>query len=113
MRPEGNLHVKGSLYNPGLVYDANFNDYLGYVCDVAPEAISPATCARLEADGYATSAENLNLAFIGVSDVTGFATITRTITNVSQQEADVACRHRRPGRVHRHRDAGRAPSRPR
>ena len=85
VRPAGNLHQKGSLYNPGLVYDAGFNDYLGYVCDVAPEAISPATCARLEADGYATSAENLNLASIGVSDVTGFATITRTITNVAHK----------------------------
>ncbi|HEY5875793.1 MAG TPA: S8 family peptidase, partial [Ilumatobacteraceae bacterium] len=85
VRPGGNAGQKGTLYNPGLIYDAGINDYLGYVCDVAPDAISPATCARLEADGYATSAENLNLASIGVADVTGFATITRTITNVASK----------------------------
>ena len=83
VRPGGNVRTKGTLFNPGLVYDAGLNDYLGYVCDVAPDAISQATCDRLEADGYATSAENLNLASIGVADVTGFATITRTITNVA------------------------------
>ncbi|MGD9705074.1 MAG: S8 family serine peptidase [Acidimicrobiia bacterium] len=93
VRPGGDIRKKGTLFNPGLVYDAGFNDYLGYVCEAAPEAISPTTCANLEAGGYPITAENLNLASIGVSDVTGSATITRTITNVSDKkvkwEADI------------------------
>ena len=38
---------KGSAFKPGLVYDAGFNDYLGFLCDEGREAFGnpDATCA--------------------------------------------------------------------
>jgi fibronectin type III domain protein/subtilase family protein len=83
--PGGNISKAGSLYNPGLVYDAGFNDYLGYICEADRSVFSnpEATCAGLASAGVATTAENLNLASIGISDVAGTATVTRRVTNVT------------------------------
>lgn len=83
--PGGNLRTKGSLYNPGLVYDAVFDDYAGYLCEAAPDLVDAAYCDDLAAFGIPTTAENLNVASIGISDVTGPTTIVRTVTNVSKQ----------------------------
>lgn len=83
--PGGNTRTKGSPYNPGLVYDAGFDDYAGYLCEAAPDLVDAAYCDDLAAFGIPTTAEGLNLASIGVSDVTGPTTITRTVTNVSGQ----------------------------
>ncbi len=38
--PSGAAAAPGSIFNPGLVYDAGFNDYLGFLCDAAPEIFS-------------------------------------------------------------------------
>ncbi|HEY8474272.1 MAG TPA: S8 family serine peptidase [Natronosporangium sp.] len=76
-----------SVFNPGLVYDAGFNDYLGFLCEAAPAAFADpsATCAALAAAGIPTTAENLNYPSIGVSDVAGTVTVQRTITNVADR----------------------------
>lgn len=83
--PGGKVSAAGSLYNPGLVYDAGFADYLGYLCEADRSVFAnpDVTCGNLEAAGVPTTAENLNLASIGVSDITGTATVTRTVTNVT------------------------------
>ena len=70
--PGGNR--KGSAFNPGLVYDAGFIEYLGFLCDAAPEVFvdPPATCAAWSAGGYSHSRpSNLNYPSIGVSSVPG------------------------------------------
>jgi subtilisin family serine protease len=74
-----------SVFNPGLVYNAGFNEYLGYLCEAAPAVLSPTTCPALEAAGIPTTAEGLNYPSIGVSDVAGVAQVTRTITNVADK----------------------------
>jgi subtilisin family serine protease len=76
-----------SVFNPGLVYNAGFNDYLGFLCEAAPQVFAnpAATCAALAAAGIPTTAENLNYASIGVSDVAGIAEVQRTITNVTDE----------------------------
>ena len=33
----GKPHQRGSLFQPGLVYQAGFDEYLGFLCDTAPE----------------------------------------------------------------------------
>ncbi len=85
IKPGGNVNRKGGLFSPGLVYDAGFDDYLGYLCEADPSVFGDpaATCAALAAEGVPTTAENLNLASIGVQDVVGAATVTRRVTNTT------------------------------
>jgi hypothetical protein len=82
---------KGTAFQPGLVYDAGFNDYLGFLCAEGREAFSnPAkTCAGLAAAGIPTTAANLNYASIGIEAVPGEQTVTRTVTNVSAKKISV------------------------
>lgn len=81
----GRTDRRGSAFQPGLVYDAGFNEYLGFLCDAEPEIfLNPTgTCAALEAQGVPTEAINLNLASIGVSQLAGEQTIERTVTSVA------------------------------
>ncbi len=76
---------RGSAFRPGLVYDAGFNDYLGFLCAEGREAFGnpDATCASLAAAGIPTVAADLNYASIGAEAVPGTTTVTRTVTNVS------------------------------
>ncbi|MCB0106502.1 MAG: S8 family serine peptidase, partial [Caldilineaceae bacterium] len=82
---------KGSLFQPGLAYDAGFNDYLGFLCDAGPDIFSnpAATCAALAAAGIPTEAINLNLPSIGVSAIPGKISVFRTVTNVQPYGATV------------------------
>ncbi|HEY6634930.1 MAG TPA: S8 family serine peptidase, partial [Acidimicrobiia bacterium] len=77
----------GSAFNPGLIYEAGFDEYLGFLCDAAPEAFGnpTATCAGLDAAGIPTDASDLNLASIGVGELAGSQTITRTVTSVASR----------------------------
>ncbi len=75
----------GSAFQPGLVYDADFLDYLGFLCDAFPELVSPSTCGLLDAIGVPTEAVNLNYPSIGISALAGSQTITRTVTSVAAE----------------------------
>ena len=79
----------GTPFDPGLVYDAGFLDYLGFLCDAGPEVFAnpAATCASLAGGGVPTTAENLNYPSIGAADVPGSQTVTRTVTNVGSRTA--------------------------
>lgn len=86
IRPGGQW-TKGSITEPGLVYDAGFLDYLGFMCDVFPAALSnpAATCPSLAAAGIPIKAINLNYPSIGISQVPGQKTVTRTVTSVAKE----------------------------
>lgn len=83
----GSPNHKGSMFQPGLVYDAGFNDYLGFLCDAAPEVFSNpvGTCGLLDSLGIPTDASDLNLASIGVDGIPGSQTVTRTVTSVAAE----------------------------
>ena len=83
--PGGNN--RGSAFNPGLVYDAGFNEYLGFLCDAEPTVFADpaALCGGLEDAGIPTDASDLNLASIGVGDLAGSQTVTRTVTSVADR----------------------------
>jgi subtilisin family serine protease len=83
--PSGPTSAPNSMFNPGIVYDAGFLDYLGFLCDAAPEVFAnpAATCGFLDSNGIPTSTENLNYPSIGASEVPGTLTVQRTVTNVS------------------------------
>lgn len=81
----GGGHITPNLAaDPGLVYDAGFFDYLAFLCEAAPEVFADpeATCSFLESLGFSTDPSNLNLASIGVAELAGSQTVTRTVTNV-------------------------------
>ena len=75
----------GSMFNPGLVYDAGFDQYLGFMCEANPGIFTnpTASCAARVARGVPTTAQNLNYPSIAVQDVAGVETITRTVTSVA------------------------------
>ena len=87
----GSPVLAGSSFQPGLVYDAGFNEYLGFLCDAAPEAFADpdATCATLDSLGIPTDASDLNLASIAVAELAGSQTITRTVTSVARSSGYV------------------------
>jgi subtilisin family serine protease len=74
-----------SAFSPGLVYDAGFSHYLGFLCSAAPEIfVDPeSTCASLEEQGIPLDPSDLNLASLGVGHLAGSQTVVRTVTNVS------------------------------
>ena len=83
----GKVKDKGSAFNPGLVYDAGFNDYLAFMCSAAPEIFAnpTATCASLVNAGFSTDPSDLNYPSIGIADLAGTQTITRTVTSVADK----------------------------
>jgi hypothetical protein len=73
------------MFDPGLVYDAGFIDYLEFLCEAAPQvfANAEATCTALANAGFATTATDLNYPSIGVAELAGSQTVTRTVTSVA------------------------------
>ena len=88
VRP-GKPGSRGSSFQPGLVYDAGFNDYLGFLCDTDRSVFSnpDRTCGNLAAAGVPTKAVDLNLPSIGDSQLAGTATVTRTVTSVATESS--------------------------
>ncbi|KAB7744746.1 S8 family serine peptidase [Nostocoides sp. F2B08] len=87
----GQPSKRGSIFDPGIAFDAGFNEYLAYACGPYPFIFSnpAATCASLEAAGFSTDPSNLNIASIGIAEVAGTRTVERTITNVSTRRLDL------------------------
>ncbi len=87
MADPGRAVQKGSMFQPGLVYDAGLFDYYGFLCDVSPSLFAnpTGTCNAVAALGYATEAHDLNYPSIGASEVPGAITVTRTVTSVAQE----------------------------
>ncbi len=83
----GRVKQRGSSFNPGLVYDAEFLDYLGFFCDAAPDVLSDAssTCAALESIGVPTDASDLNYPSVSIGELAGSQTIVRTVTSVANR----------------------------
>ena len=75
----------GSIFDPGLVYDAGINDYVAFICGADPSVIAQPvkTCARLVAGGFSTDASDLNQPSIAVAELAGSQTVTRTVTSVA------------------------------
>jgi len=74
---------KGSISQPGLVYDAGLFEYAAYTCGEDFGVFTPGSCAFLESIGVPSDPSDLNLPSIAVADLAGSQTIQRTVTSVS------------------------------
>jgi subtilisin family serine protease len=87
----GSGHVRpgstgaGSIFDPGLVYDAGIADYLAFLCGSDPSVFADpeGTCSALEAGGFSTDPRDLNQPAIGIAELAGTETVTRTVTSVA------------------------------
>ena len=76
--------------DPGLVYSANYNDYLAFLCGIGNESYVATTgsdCATLITAGFSTDPSQLNIASIGIAELAAPESITRTVTNVTQTDS--------------------------
>ncbi|KAJ4963663.1 hypothetical protein NE237_023602 [Protea cynaroides] len=85
----GHVHPKAAL-DPGLIFDAGFQDYVRFLCStpgVDPREIRGYTSTSCNSSsGYPS---DLNTPSITVSHLVGTHTITRTVTNVAEEETYV------------------------
>ncbi len=73
--------VPGDAFDPGLAYDADIFDYVRFTCgsETQPQIFSAGTCAFFGS----IDSSDLNLPSIGIGELVGSQTITRTVTSVS------------------------------
>ena len=106
---QGAGHVRpNSAADPGLVFNAGWNDWLAFLCG-GSTAVSAATCSALVGMGYSTDLSNYNGASIAIGDLAGVQTVTRKVTNVGATAATYTAsftgtcrrqRRRQPGVAH-------------
>jgi len=76
--------------DPGLVYSANYNDYLAFLCGIGNESYVASTgtdCDTLIDTGFNTDPSQLNIASIGIAELSATESITRTVTNTTDFES--------------------------
>jgi subtilisin family serine protease len=81
----GGQWTKGSMAEPGLAYDAGLFEYAAYTCGEEFGVFSAGSCAFLESIGVPSEAYNLNYPSIGIADLPGSLTVTRTVTSVAKE----------------------------
>lgn len=76
--------------NPGLSYDAGFLDYVAALCGEPNQAglVSQGTCDLLESFGFSLDPSDLNLPSIGIAELVGSQTVTRTVTSVANNKGN-------------------------
>ena len=77
--------VPNDALQPGLVYDVSDDEYDAFACGVASPAVSPAHCADLAVAGHSFFARDLNQPAISISRLASQETVTRRVTNVSDE----------------------------
>jgi subtilisin family serine protease len=79
--------VPNAAVDPGLVYDASDDELDAFACGIEAPTVSTARCEELEAAGLSFEARQLNLPSITMSRLASSQSVTRRVTNVSD-EAD-------------------------
>ena len=73
--------VPNSAFDPGLVYDAGWLDWLAFLCETST-AVGAGTCNALASMGYSLDPSDLNYPSISIGALPGSQTVERTVTNV-------------------------------
>jgi subtilisin family serine protease len=80
--------VPNAAFDPGLAYDAGLFDYAAFTCGNNAPIFSPGSCAFLASLGYSFDGSDLNYASIGIGTLAGSQTVTRTVTNVANNQGN-------------------------
>jgi hypothetical protein len=77
-----------SAVDPGLIYDATYNDYYAFLCgagdaDFVESDYFAGACSALEDAGFPLDASDLNIASIAIEALAETQTIRRFVNNVS------------------------------
>ncbi len=84
----GGVSTKGSVLEPGLAYDAGLFEYAAYTCGANLGVFAAGACAFLDSLGIPSDPSDLNLASIGVAELVGTETVTRTVTSVTRERGN-------------------------
>jgi hypothetical protein len=82
----GGQAIKGSAFEPGLVYDAGLFEYAAFTCGMDWGVFTPGSCVFLESIGVPMEPYNLNVPSIGVGELPGSVTVQRTVTSVAKEK---------------------------
>jgi subtilisin family serine protease len=84
---QGAGHVQpNKAMDPGLVYNAGWNDWLAFLCGTTT-AVGAGTCSALHSLGYSLDPSDLNVPSIAIGEMAGTQTVTRKVTNVGSGQA--------------------------
>jgi hypothetical protein len=82
----GGQAIKGSAFEPGLVYDAGLFEYAAFTCGMDWGVFTPGSCVFLESIGVPLEPYNLNVPSIGIGELPGSLTVQRTVTSVAKEK---------------------------
>ena len=77
--------VPNAALNPGLVYEISGDEYDAFACGIDFPTVPVARCDELEAAGLSFESRQLNLPAIAMSALANSQTVTRRVTNVSDE----------------------------
>ncbi|HEY93676.1 MAG TPA: S8 family serine peptidase, partial [Dehalococcoidia bacterium] len=77
---------KGSIFEPGLVYDAGLYEYAAFTCGMEWGVFTPGSCVFLDSIGVPMEPYNLNYPSIGINELPGILTVQRTVTSVAKEK---------------------------
>jgi len=80
----GHIRPNGAA-DPGLVFDAGWNEWLAFLCGSTTGVVGASTCTTLAGMGYSFDISDMNVASIAIGDMAGSQTVTRKVTNVFNQ----------------------------
>jgi subtilisin family serine protease len=75
--------VPNDSLKPGLVYDVSDDEYDAFACGAESPAVPDTRCTELETAGFSFAAEDLNQPSIGIARLANTRTVSRRVTNVS------------------------------
>jgi subtilisin family serine protease len=79
--------VPNDSVDPGLVYDVSADEYDAFACGIASPGVTTERCDELAAAGLSFASADLNQPSIAVERLANERTVSRSVTNVSDQSA--------------------------
>ena len=77
--------VPNDAFDPGLVYDISDDEFDAFACGIEAPSVPESRCDALATAGLSFEARQLNLPSITMSQLANAQTVTRRVTNVSDE----------------------------